>query len=551
MGGTCHRDFTRARWAPNQGTPLTRARRVALIIAALALATPGEAQTPGAEEFEFYHPIKTDSSGHIIPWYDASLGKSFDHIIRLVFHWWVNIENDPRDPSGIPYYMLHQVWRPPPEFDERGLGGDQLAMALSSWGLLYQYTGDTAVRANMVLIADLLLRNRFTKAEEAWPYIPYPYNNTRYSGAYDGNMTGGGLGYIEPDKAGSLGHELVVLYKITGDRPYLRAALRIANVLAGKIIPGDGGVSPLPYRVRARDGAVSAGYTSNWVGTLLLFEELQAMRVGTVAAYRQAHTQLVSWLKGYPLRTNRWGPFFEDQSSASNTQINAATVAMYIMDHRASWGSTWQADARSALDWCWTRLGNDQWKEYGVRVMNEQTAYPVPGSSHSSRQAAAELRYAELTGDTSRVENAKRMLSWATYHVDTDGKNRYYHDDIWLTDGYGDFVRHFLRAMAAAPELAPGDQDHLLRSSSVVQAVNYTADRIGYRTYDVRGEELLRVVTFTPGKVTAGGIPLPTFRSRGDLERASDGFTYGAAGDLPTVIRIRHSRSNEVTVVAH
>jgi hypothetical protein len=39
------------------------------------------------------------------------------------------------DMNGLPYYMNHQVWRP--NNDPRGLGGDQLQMALSSWQLLY------------------------------------------------------------------------------------------------------------------------------------------------------------------------------------------------------------------------------------------------------------------------------------------------------------------------------------------------------------------------------------------------------------------------------
>ena len=61
-------------------------------------------------------------------------------------------------------------------------------------------------------------------------------------------------------------------------------------------------------------------------------------------------------------------------------------------------------------------------------------------------------------------QQAIRRLNWATYMVDNDGKNRYPRDDIWLTDGYGDYVRHYLRSMAAQPELAPDDQNHLLRT---------------------------------------------------------------------------------------
>ncbi len=57
--------------------------------------------------------------------------------------------------------------------------------------------------------------------------------------------------------------------------------------------------------------------------------------------------------------------------------------------------------------------------------------------------------------------------------VDSDGKNCYPNDEIWMTDGYGDYVRHYLRAMAWKPELAPSDQIHLLSSTSVVQLIEY------------------------------------------------------------------------------
>ena len=106
-------------------------------------------------------------------------------------------------------------------------------------------------------------------------------------------------------------------------------------------------------------------------------------------------------------------------------------------------------------------------------VINEQTQYLVPGNSHTSRHAAVELLYAEKTGDWSAKDAAIRRLNWATYWVDADGKNQYPRDDNWLTDGYGDFVRHFIRAMASDPELAPGNQEHLLRTSSVIRSIEY------------------------------------------------------------------------------
>jgi hypothetical protein len=96
----------------------------------------------------------------------------------------------------------------------------------------------------------------------------------------------------------------------------------------------------------------------------------------------------------------------------------------------------------SIIRWSQGTFGNNKWKQYGVRVTNEQTVYQSPANSHSARQAADELLYVSLSGDTNLYQNAVRALNWATYMVDFDGKNRFPGDEPWLTDGYGDYVRH-------------------------------------------------------------------------------------------------------------
>ena len=54
-----------------------------------------------------YHNIQADKNGNIIPWYSADVAKAYDHNIRLVWNFWINMR---RDPNGLPYYMDHQVW---------------------------------------------------------------------------------------------------------------------------------------------------------------------------------------------------------------------------------------------------------------------------------------------------------------------------------------------------------------------------------------------------------------------------------------------------------
>jgi hypothetical protein len=137
-------------------------------------------------------------------------------------------------------------------------------------------------------------------------------------------------------------------------------------------------------------------------------------------------------------------------------------------------------------------------------AINEQTTYMVPGNSHTSRHASVELLFGEKTGDDSRKADAIRRLNWATYMVDTDGKNRYPENDIWLTDGYGDYVRHYLRAMAAAPELAPDDQNHLLRTSSVIKNISYGPDTITYTKFDDLSSERLKLGDWEPRSIEGG-----------------------------------------------
>jgi len=226
---------------------------------------------------------------------------------------------------------------------------------------------------------------------------------------------------------------------------------------------------------------------------MLLFEELAILDPGKKDLYRKCFEIFLEWMKAYPLRTNKWGPFFEDIPGWSNTQTNAISFAMFILNHRDLFPE-WKSEVKGIIGWTYNELGNHEYEKYKVTVMNEQTVYRVPGNSHSSRQASVELMYAELSGDTTYTGNAVRTLNWATYTVSSDGRNRYIRDDVWLTDGYGDYVRHYLRAMAAKPDLAPFE-NHLLKSSSIVKSIDYKEDKIKFSTFDDHADVELKLVS--------------------------------------------------------
>lgn len=542
-----------------------------LVAAALPLAVPAN-----AGELLIHHDIRTDPAGNILPWYDDDPGKSYDHVLGLVWKFWDGMRTDM---NGLPYYMNHQVWRPDAN-DPRGIAGGEFEMAMCSWRLYYMYSGNERVRENWRFIADYYLTHGLSPSDSRWPNLPFPYNTLVYSGVYDGDMIVG-RGYLQPDKAGAFGNELVKLarsfnvegYPHATDSRYWQAAVAIADTLAAHVGEGDADCSPLPFKVNAHTGEVGpllnnnrdgrnlgrSAYSTNWAGTLELFEQLIERKMGRTADYERASATILEWMRRYPMKTNRWGPFFEDIPGWSDTQTNAMTWARYIMDHRERFPA-WKAEVQGIVDWVYETLANREWEHVGVTAINEQTAYRVPGNSHTSRQAADELYFAALTGDHSRRAHAIRQLNWATYMVDHDGRNRYPRDEIWMSDGYGDYVRHYLRAMAAWPELAPAGQTHLLSSTSVVQEVGYrgtpdfsnrnhgTADAprgrvmAAYVTDQRSGLEVLRV----PAKPTA--VYLGRVEMRESLIEAPDSYTWRAVG-TGGILLVRRENGDHVTVV--
>jgi hypothetical protein len=516
-------------------------------------------------EYLIYHAIQTDKEGNIVPWFNADPAIAYDHDLHIIWNFWSNMR---RDLNGLPYYMNHQVWNKDID-DPRGIGGDQFMMAISSWRLWYAYTGNENVKANIYFLAGYYLTHGLSPENCKWPNIPFPYNTFIYSGIYDGDMRNG-KDVAQPDKAGSFGLELVHAYKMKNDPVFLDAAVKIANTLAANVKTGNSEYSPLPFKINVFTGKTvmlnvqgtgtgkstdTAGYTSNLTPTLQLFFDLIQLHEGNVNAYKAAADKILVWLKKYPIHNNKWGPFFEDVGEWSQTQINAMTCARYMMEN-PQYFPDWKKQVKNIIDWVHINFANDKWKKYGVIVTNEQTVYPVPGNSHSARQGADELLYVSLTGDTSLYTNAIHELNWATYAVDVDGKNCFPTDEPWLTDGYGDYVRHYLRAMATYPDLSPLE-DHILSSTSVVQQADYNGHfkkylsvefdhpdtskvRVYYRCFDSTGLELIKLKV-KPSAVLLNGTP---------LKEAVTGEGYSwIALEKGGVLSVRRKNGNRVIIV--
>ncbi|MBP9987478.1 MAG: peptide deformylase [Bacteroidales bacterium] len=480
-----------------------------LLSAGCAVSGAGEVRTSVTDDTLVFHNIVVDEQGCIVPWNNPDPAVAFNEIIYKVTDFWRNMQ--PAS-NGLPYYMVHQVWKP--EEDPRGLGGDQLNMMLSSWRLLYAYTGWETLKAEMQAVADYYLAHSLSSSDALWPDIPYPYNCDIQSGEYDGDMLIG-KGFTQPDKAGSFGFELVNLYKMTGREEYLQAAVKIAACLCANLRrDADISHSPWPFKVHASTGEVrpTSEYTAAYEPTLELLLALQELDPANSAEYRKVFDFVNGWMVDVAYANQKWGPFFEDCTEASETQMNAVKFAQFVMNHHELYPD-WERMVQDIFDWSEEKLANHSWEQYGVTPMNEQTCYYMPGNSHSARQACAGIQFEALHGREAAHRDVRR-LAWATYMVAGNGANQYYHDDVWMTDGYGDYIRHYLRAMAFDPQqLATPYENHILSSTSVLGNVSYIPGQICYAAFDADGKEVVRLAA-RPGKVKGEGGAVAVKRTR-------------------------------------
>jgi hypothetical protein len=229
-------------------------------------------------------------------------------------------------------------------------------------------------------------------------------------------------------------------------------------------------------------------------------------------------------------------------------------AAYYILSREdpAEVDPEWMSHVGRLLDWVRIRLGRGPF--FGAQAIDEQT---TPDASfgccsragqgdHTARWAAMNAMFFEKTRDGQAREDAFRSLNYGTYFAGSDGRIACcgvdYNDPYWFSDGYSDYMRHFQWAMGAVPEFAPAGQDHVLRSSSVVQKVKYATRTLDYRTFDAAATEVLRL-SFKPTRVTAGGSAL---NERADTHEA--GYTLQPLSGGDWVVRVRHVNSGEVHI---
>jgi hypothetical protein len=472
------------------------------------------------------HEIVLDWQERLEPW------TSYDRVVWLAMDFIKHCPVDPR--NGLPWYLQYSCfWTDPlrPTIWPDNPAG-KFAWAVTTLLKYYPYSGDADFIDLTRQMLDQLWDQR-TPELYAWAGMPYASAHPG-TGRYFGARADGEYA-IEPDKAAQVGRAFVDFYEMTGEQTYLDAGKRIADELVKHQRPGDASHSPWPFRVDVCDGRVIEEYSSHIVPAVRLFDEL--IRLGETS-YAAARDQAWDWIQTYPLVNNVWKGHFEDirldPDNGNRDQVSSLETARYILEHHETIPN-WRELAQGLIEWVKQTLGGHPF--YTAIPIHEQKYCYFPMGSHTARFACLSALFAEATGEEPYAEQALRSFNWATYMATEDGlvtlgiDRPDYYNQCWFTDGYFDYVPHFIEGMAALPQAAPWDSDHLLRSTSIVQEIRYAPYRVAYRTFDGLGTQKIRL-TFRPVQVLAGGTALP---EKAALEEGP-GWTFDEALRI-TVVR--------------
>lgn len=471
------------------------------------------------------HQSYWDEEGNLLGWYHPEIpGATYDHITRLASEFLLDMPLDPR--TGVKMYLVTCCFQGPhmQDFPEdvapNGIAPEDWmhnpacvnAGFVQSFALrYYQYSGDARLKEMVGLMLDYQLENGTTPGDWVWGVVPYASSDPfelEYKGATrweEDGMRGDGLHGIEPDKVGELGFAYLKFYQLSGAPRYLEASIHCADALAKnvKAVKRDNDPftltetteSPWPFRVNAETGEVISAYCANVLEPVKLFDELIRLKQevslssGQLQAYRRAREIAWNWLysKDGPLKTFIWSQYFEDVPNdpdrSNRNQLIPMELAKYLIEHPGL-DPRMDIHVPALIHWVLSTFEDDD-----ISAIKEQTWCFESMGSHSSRFGSACAMWYEHSGEKWYKEQAYRHLNYASYMTYNNGVVVVGHrwPGSWFSDGYGDYVRHFFDAMAAVPDWAPPDRNHLLSSSSVVQSIDYGEAKIDLTCYDSSG----------------------------------------------------------------
>jgi len=516
------------------------------------------------------HQIQRDAKGNLLAWHQPDIpGAGYLKVAQLASEF---IKNAPiYEPLKLPMYFITCCFYQ----NEQGqfIPEDWMHNPACLWAGLVQglvlnyfpFSGDTSYIDIVRNMLDYQLQHGTTPANWPWPNVPFASADpfvADYQGAsrweHEG-MRGDGLHGIEPDKVGELGLAYLKFYQVTLEDRFLTAAIHCAEALAKHVrdvrpdpipfAPTNTQRSPWPFRVNARTNVVISEYCSNVIEPIRLFDELlrTRQRIGLsseqVASFQQARDLAWAWLYSIngPMKTFIWNAYFEDipndPDRSNRNQLTPLETARYLIKN-PQLDPNIDRNVPVLIHWVASVFATE-----GMDAIKEQTWCYEPMGSHTARYASLCALWYERTGELWYKDQAERFFNLATYMCQKDGYVSVGPNwpGAWWSDGYGDYIRHFMEGIAAVPEWAPQRENHLLKSTSVIQTISYGHSELHYRTYDDQSVVTLRLVK-KPESVWVDNQSLPQ-RKRLDAE----GWTWQPLAH-GGVLRIKHTSGNEIKI---
>ncbi|HEX8548695.1 MAG TPA: hypothetical protein VF691_17155 [Cytophagaceae bacterium] len=432
----------------------------------------------------------------------------------------------------------------------------------------FPFTGDVTYVTKVKEMLDYQLTHGTTPSNFVWANVPYASSNpfdSLYYGATkweNEGMRGDGLHGIEPDKIGELGYAYIKFYEITLDKKYLKAGLDCADGLAKfvkkDVLPGQNSLepstqtnrSPWPFRINARTGKTIDEYCSHVVEPIRLFDEILrigagiSLDTGRIRQYTETSKLALEWLysRNGPMKTYVWNAYFEDIPSdpkqANRNQVSPMETARYLINDPGK-ANNLEADIPALIYYVKSAFGTEN-----IDAIKEQSWCFEPMASHTSRYASVCAMWYSRTNNSWFKEQALRHFNYATYAVEPSGAAWVGHTwpGSWWSDGYADYIKHFFDGMAAVPEWAPDNEDHLIKSSSAVQKISYNDKSIAYKTFDTYSKAVLRLKR-RPKKVIANGRLLKLTNNLNE-----EGWLWKELTNGSGSVRINIDNGNEIII---
>jgi len=523
----------------------------------------------------YAHAAVADKYGVIAPWYKGLNGQ-FDYRVRIaaetlkLYPW----ATPPKAVAPAPEYIYNGLWSiddegniravPPASQWDNGDVGQRAAVILAGLIDYYGYSGDAAVLPHLTATADYLIGHCQTPARHGWPgiLISVPTSGTFYGDCQVGtsDVFESPESKIQLDLVAQAGLELVRAYELTGNTRWYETAKHWGDLLAANRNRDPLAAPWGRYANNAGGNGMHGVQTGGAARILSLLDEL--IRLGyrgndnaLVAARDAGRAYLRDVLLPAWTVADTWGRNYWDWECPVQDVNSTDFAVSYLLDNKDDF-TNWKSDVRNILGLFINHASVSPLSNGDV--YHGAWAYPESSGCCGRVLWAPPLDVAGLFGrygveaDSEWArEIARRSQILATYDPLPTGQSMdlidggVYVNKDWFKIAHPVPLAYLLVHMGWQPEvLGANRENHLMRSTRVVNRVYYGKGQIDYSTFDAptRTIDVLRLA-FVPAGITANGVPLA---QRNDL--TSIGYTVRSLVNGDAIVSIRHDGAREIAV---